>query len=304
MALNEHDTSSPERDARLDRLYVHAGREEPPAALDAAIRAAARKSVGARPQALGARPQALGARLRRWGVPISIAAVVVVSVSLVTLMREEGAGRIEESYSPAPAEPKAPAASPPVEAQKAQDRAGPVGGAQVVAPQSAPAPTERAGAAPLADESLRARRLAEPSGARLEADDKAGRVTPRALSEVEGAASRQSVLAPETPGKKKTEVQTRDLPAEQGFALRSAPPRADQESLAAPTRESSERPLTDGRLKLLLKELDQASPDAWLKTIERLRREGRHADADALLVEFKRRFPGHPLAPQELEQAR
>jgi hypothetical protein len=37
-----------------------------------------------------------------------------------------------------------------------------------------------------------------------------------------------------------------------------------------------------------------ADPEVWLKRIEALRREGRHAEADALLAEFRRRFPGFP----------
>ena len=44
MALNEPDT----RDPRLERLYRDAGHEEPPAHLDAAILAAARREAGAR----------------------------------------------------------------------------------------------------------------------------------------------------------------------------------------------------------------------------------------------------------------
>lgn len=82
-----------ERDPRLDRLYREAPREEPPARLDAAILAAAHREVGARP-----RP--LSARLRAWRVPVSIAAVVMLSVSLVTLVRKEGADQLDPSTGP------------------------------------------------------------------------------------------------------------------------------------------------------------------------------------------------------------
>jgi len=78
-----------ERDARLDRLYREAGGEMPPARLDAAILAAAHREVGARP-----RP--LSSTLRRWRVAVSIAALVVLSVSLVTLVQEEGGNRSTE----------------------------------------------------------------------------------------------------------------------------------------------------------------------------------------------------------------
>lgn len=71
-----------ERDAKLAAIYRAAPHDAPPPALDDAIRAAARRAVTAG-------PQPAGAPLRRWRVPLSIAAVLVLSVSLVTLMREQ-----------------------------------------------------------------------------------------------------------------------------------------------------------------------------------------------------------------------
>lgn len=300
MALNEHDMSGPERDPRLDGLYAQAGREEPPARLDAAIRAAARKAVGAR-------PQAPGARLRRWGVPISIAAVVVVSVSLVTLMREQGAGRLDESYSPAPAEPKAAAPAEPVRAQeKARDRVEPGGRAEVASPQAPAAPAERAGAASSADAQPGAPGLAEPAGTRLKpAEEAESGVAPRALGEADRAATRQAAPGAEVMGKKKTETRAADAPAAPpAAALRSAPARIDQEPLAAPGRETSERSLAEDRLKSLMKGLENEAPEAWLERIEWLRREDRHTDAEALLAEFRQRFPQHPVTRQEIERVR
>jgi len=72
----------PRRDAELSRLYADAPSETPPAALDAAILATARRAVRAKPRAAG--PFA-----RRWTVPFSLAAVVVLSVTLVTLSQRE-----------------------------------------------------------------------------------------------------------------------------------------------------------------------------------------------------------------------
>jgi hypothetical protein len=51
------------------------------------------------------------------------------------------------------------------------------------------------------------------------------------------------------------------------------------------------------RVTALLKELEPQAPEKWLEKIEALRREGRKAEADELLAEFKRRFPTHPLPP-------
>jgi hypothetical protein len=46
-----------------------------------------------------------------------------------------------------------------------------------------------------------------------------------------------------------------------------------------------------------VKVLDAQPPERWIERMEALRREGRVADADELLAEFKRRFPAHPLPP-------
>ncbi|MBL8250454.1 MAG: hypothetical protein JNK31_02170 [Candidatus Competibacter sp.] len=37
------------------------------------------------------------------------------------------------------------------------------------------------------------------------------------------------------------------------------------------------------------------SPEQWLEDINQLRRQGRTAEADARLAEFRRRYPDHPL---------
>lgn len=49
----------------------------------------------------------------------------------------------------------------------------------------------------------------------------------------------------------------------------------------------------------LAAELDKRPPAEWLARIAQLRREGRAADADGLLAEFKRRFPEEPVPPAE-----
>ena len=81
--MSESPPDNMERDSRLTAMYRAAGEDAPPAALDAAILAAARREAGARPRPAG---YAFGSS---WRVPVSIAAVLVLSVSLVTLMREE-----------------------------------------------------------------------------------------------------------------------------------------------------------------------------------------------------------------------
>jgi|GEM_PF-614056 hypothetical protein len=104
--MSRQQSNDFERDAELTALYRAAPAEEPPAALDDAIRAAARREVRAG-------PASADATRRRWYVPVSIAAVVVLSFTVVTLMKEEAP---EFAQAPAP-----PAASGRTEQYRAPD---------------------------------------------------------------------------------------------------------------------------------------------------------------------------------------
>jgi len=101
-----------ERDvpSNVSQAYRGLGSDEPPRALDEAILAAARRP---------ARPWA-----RRWGLPVSIAAVVVLSLTVTLRIADEQPGlELPEPRREAPAKPapaaQAPAA-PPVVAESAK----------------------------------------------------------------------------------------------------------------------------------------------------------------------------------------
>ncbi|MDH3286731.1 MAG: hypothetical protein OEP48_03255 [Betaproteobacteria bacterium] len=290
MALNERNTDGLERDPRLDRLYPQTGLEEPRAELDATIRAAARREVQAR-------PHALGARLRRWRLPISIAAMVMLSVSVVTLMREEGADRFEEGLPPTMVEPRTPAASPGDDADlKTKESADSVGRAQVPAPQALPAPAAGL-TAPSVDEARRARRLDAPAAGQLKpVEPSPAEIRQRAAGAANESASQRPASA--APAKR---------PARRAARVLSAPAPSTKEALVEAEEDSagkrelkkSERSLTESRVNALIRELEGASPEVWLEKIERLRREGWNEEADDLVVEFRRRFPEHPMPARE-----
>ena len=113
----DHDNL--ERDAHLARLLEAAAREEPPVALDATIQAAARREVNARPQAAGQVAGGGGGEAclpplrakRNWYVPVSIAAVLVMSASLVTIVQQEKGDELVQPPRSAPASAPAPAAA-------------------------------------------------------------------------------------------------------------------------------------------------------------------------------------------------
>src|SRR5262245_51023381 len=140
MALNARSSDTPDfpRDPLLDRLYAASAREEPPVTLDDAIRAAARREVHARP-----RP--LSARLRAWRTPVSIAALLVLSASLVMLMREEGADQFYHAPPPSVPPLGVAAEAPPGALPQQTSPAAPPPSSQrpTISPSPAPALPDR-----------------------------------------------------------------------------------------------------------------------------------------------------------------
>lgn len=328
---NLGDGEGAERDPALDRLYRAGTREEPPAHLDAAILAAARREVGAR-------PRSLSARLRAWRVPVSIAALVVLSVSLVTLVQEEGgeqlgqpsqhdlfALRNKAASADQAAPPPETAAEPPAEheARKAP------------AIESAPEPAKRSDAASSArtpaatDDSARLRSAEEPSApppalarpapqpfqvapapgasppeaADLEpSTDTTTRSFGSSASISEQSAVPASKPAPPPAAKPKPKVRDAAPAGEMAGALSGAPrePAAasaerQRARVAAPAQKKEGAVPDAAYVAGLIRQLESQPPEKWLERIEALRREGRTADADEMVAEFKRRFPAHPL---------
>lgn len=205
-------------DDRLRRLYGSLPREEPPPALDAAVLAAARRAV--------ARPSLA----RRWGAPISIAAVLVLVVGVTLEMQREQPG-IETSVAPSyPPADNAPGAAP------------------AAVPEAAlPAkPAE----APRAQRALKAKAL--PQRARPEPAPEAKRGASPAADALEAAP----------------------------VARAPAPAAAPSAAPAASANLSGEKRAAE-------------APMADLERIARLRAEGKDAQADRALEEFRRRHPGY-----------
>jgi len=180
-------------DERLRRLYGTLPREEPPAALDAAVLAAARRAVA---------PPSLA---RRWGAPVAVAATLVLVVGVTLEMQREEPG-IETSIAPsapppaavpeaaapqaaAPAEP-APAPKPPAKTRaKSAVKAMP----RPQLREPAPAPAARAQEAPRAAQDAPQAPSAPPA---REAAPEAKRTAPFADALESTAVPRASPPAP------------------------------------------------------------------------------------------------------------
>lgn len=254
-----------EHDPQLAEIYRRGAQAGPPAQLDEAIRAAARREVKAGPRRGG---------LRRWQLPLSLAAVLVLSVGVVTQMREQGADRPEALLSP-PAEVQ-PSAAGQTQLESALPRPAAAPEAEVRRrDKPVPAPV-----LPATPEIVQRPEVPPPAMASERASEQKTMAAPAASDAAPAAAEDAARLERQAP---------RPL-------LRSAPaPLADSpagSSAAAPARSAVP---AASEPAVLWRDLVTASPEHWIKRIVELRRAGKTADADALAAEFGRRFPDQPL---------
>lgn len=251
-----------ERDAGLTALYRVAAREDPPPALDDTIRAAARRAVASRPQRVSS------PFVRSWRVPLSIAAVMLLTVSLVTVMREE-----------AP-EILLPPGGERVLGEPDHMRAGPAAdaGESMPAVPKTLVPREqtsdRVGLKPPAQKGS--------SGIGLRDDRISPDPAPRSRNEM-AAAGRMETDAPDAPPPpaRAAEAVTRTpapVPAPAMAPAAAAGAAAEGKVAAGGTYSRTDLP-----------------PDQWLARIEELRRQGRLEDARASLAEFRKRYPDYEL---------
>ena len=121
-----------EGDSPVSRLYRRHADEQPGPALDARIREQAHCAVSPRPRAVKS-PFA-----RHWMVPASLAAVLVLSVSVVLLTPHGGLGPVPlpESVAP-PAEAPRPAAAPRARSELEEDAREAVGASRLEATEAA-----------------------------------------------------------------------------------------------------------------------------------------------------------------------
>lgn len=259
----------PERDPVLDRVYAARSRDEPPVSLDDAIRAAVRREVRAKPRAFQA---ALGG----WRVPISIAAILIVSVTVVMLMREERgelpqvAPREENASGALHQQTVRPALRDSAEESRPQQP-------ENRAPKPLPEGQRTTPASPGAQSAL-------PSqSAALERMKDSGAASGSGALEAAPSAPKASPGAAPVPG------EASGMRPDFKPSAASRPPLREAESPRDQPATSVAGSPWSG--------LDAEPPEKWLERIEQLRRAGRTADAEEMLAEYRRRFPSRPLPP-------
>ena len=238
-------------DDEVTKRYRGIAREEPSASMDAAILAASRRALAP-------------SLSRRWGVPVSIAAVLVLTFGLTLEMRHEEPG-IESSLpatSPEAAPPAQPAAPPAKDSLSGVPQA-------VTRPQELRKQRTREEIKP----AIREQKIEQPA----QEEPSAKRYGPAAFPAAPPAPAAQSAL-PAAAAPAPQRMQSQDMNASPapalaprakaaaGAALRMAPAQAESDSDAA------------------VRELER---------IAALRAAGRDAEADKALDDFLRDHPGY-----------
>src|SRR6267378_1339513 len=123
MAEQEIDPAGRDGDPQVSRRYRELGRDEPPAALDAAIRAEARRAL-----VMHAAPLVPPTGRRHWYFPVAAAAVIVLAVAVTSQVEREQSSDVR----PAPPETALPAA-PAMNREMRSDAPKPQAGARAKA---------------------------------------------------------------------------------------------------------------------------------------------------------------------------
>jgi hypothetical protein len=266
MAVNGRENDGvPIVDPHIATLYREAATEEPSARLDEAI---AREARGTRPIAPARAP--LMQRLLAWRLPLVTAAVVVVSASVVVLMLDRGAyytGVGEDSQSQPLAQARGDAEPQAKEEPGASSE-------RQAANRLRTAPSNRVTGEPRGNDALeQSSRAADARAMNRDASD-----APLPPPPAEAVAA-----APPTSPPPAAPVAAAEEPRRSRAERALASPRAD--------------PKSEEAASAFIAELDKEPAERWIERIQTLRREGRRAEADALLGEFTRRFGDAAVPP-------
>jgi hypothetical protein len=276
------------------RAYRHAPSAEPSSGLDDAIRAAARREVGARPLPRGR------SLLHRWATPVSIAAVVVLTVSIGLLSVDEKPEMVPQ--------PMRELSRPSPESVKeiprdANDRPKTVMPAERT--ESTPAATaagelvDKPKQPAVRDETLP---LLENKRNAAPVAPAAGPVAPKRQRDydikTQAPPSADAIDQNQVAGRRAPATEPPSAPAhtEQGLEKFETQRKPDARGVAPESTES--RALLRPKAAAVPTDHVEAAED-WMKRIVDLHRDGKTEEARAELEKFQRRYPDYPL-PAEL----
>ena len=291
----------------LSRVYRDAATEVPPARLDDAVRAAARRAVQSRPQPVRK------TWLQRWTGPVAAAAVVVLTVSIGLMSVEE-----KPELAPPPVlQVLNPRGASPVEA--------PTG-----APASALATDKAAPAAAEMDSSRETKQIVEPKmkdnlmAAPAQRSPKRTPAPPLGKNATGRVGEEPTPFVADPGGRAgiKTDAPPSADAIDQGVpAVKPAPAPMQEPGLRGPLRPipgkhpapetpakgDAQQPAAPKAEMRFIERAQQSTPldqptesaETWLARIVALHRAGKDAEAEVELTQFRRAYPDYPL-PEEL----
>ncbi len=255
-------------ESSLSRVYKATAKETPPVELDTRILERARQAVHGQAR-VGRSPFA-----NNWMIPVSLAAVLVLTVGLVTFMFEKTEPPLLPETAPAPSldsvlEEEAPLIRD--KAREADDRL------------RADQPVDEK-AAPKAKRSL----VIESPAARAPAVE--GLTKTRRQSQKTGEMKQTVPAEPEMTSPQSVDERMRSP------GIGSAATRIESQEVRS-KKENESLDSTDELLRLEeVSEVDEMmTPEEWLAKIVTLRAQGKQTEADASLAAFRKRYPDYPL---------
>ena len=272
MTTDNHDLmndAEPDSDPRLTAHYRAGSQEQSPSHLDDAILAMARREVHAKPRSAKIYSS-------RWAVPVSIAAVLVLSVSLVTLIKQEIPETLTQApklSKPAESKPKVGMAEKKEEAKRRTLPSSSMSDVEQSIPPSAPLKKER--------------RRKTGNQAAKSATTKAEAIAPQ-----DGVFSKPEVPAPAPDAKQA-------MPTQQQSELREDSIRSADKPLPAIKSSPTLRMQAETAKKSAEKKV--VSPEQWLKAIDELLKQGKQDDARKSLKRFRKQYPYYSLEKRFLD---
>ncbi|MBK7591525.1 MAG: hypothetical protein IPI27_09515 [Betaproteobacteria bacterium] len=305
-------------DARFDAAWRSVSNEEPPPALDAALRAAARREVGAGPlRAENEVPEAT--RPERWWFPLAAAATIgAIALGLLQIVGTEGlfdggtstvVSDIPPGTTSAKREAAADAPSPPPQPTPATDA--PIARGLVIPPAATgyatapkPAADTEPSTPPRPEAKLIRRQVAEalPDPARADAAAPSAPGKP-AVARVEPAPAAAAPAAAAETSKVRSDADAGATPPP------AVAPRSPQSAVAPPAAARLAATPSERRRDDAVRDAQDARPPLpvadWIALIRRLRDEGKLDEATRELAAFRRAHADHlQLLPPDLARWR
>jgi hypothetical protein len=306
------------RDEELSRIYREIEQPQPPRRVDDAILAASRRAVGAKPQPVRRM------LTRFWDNPVAIAATIVLTFTVTLMMleqspKEEMGKETTLSRDSARFDSERPApAQAPVDSLERRSEANEKAREAEPPKPAAPAPRKRAsesaarrdvGGAQGPSEERPAQKLGFVPDAPARADANVNRnVQPQAMqdkpAQPEAQAPAPAALEFDQRLRRSESAPTLQAPAPATRAAAPAPASPAASASGALSESAAGNFASNaigdrGITAQQLAEAKQRSPEDWIKAIRALKTDGRTADVQRELAEFKRRYPDYRL-PDDL----